>query len=164
MLGFRFGIPEQLQADAFAQKLLDRYGPEEADKALSYLERVVDRIINKARGILPFNSLVMAIVTFQLRDAKASRMWLCMSIILLGVATFMLLRMFGAHFGTMQDYASIEVEAKHTARIIIERAVALNRAIFLAVGGLLIAALCFLLSQDWVGYAEQATSFWRTHR
>jgi hypothetical protein len=32
--------------------------PERADGVIAYVERIVDRQINKARGILPFNSII----------------------------------------------------------------------------------------------------------
>jgi hypothetical protein len=36
-----------------------------ADRLISYLDRLVDRHINKARGILPFNSILLAVFTFE---------------------------------------------------------------------------------------------------
>src|SRR5215469_6390602 len=38
---------------------------QDADRAIGYTERIVDRQINKARGILPFNSIVIAVFSFE---------------------------------------------------------------------------------------------------
>jgi hypothetical protein len=40
----------------------------DADRLLSYLERVVDRQINKARGILPFNSVILTFLSIERRN------------------------------------------------------------------------------------------------
>jgi hypothetical protein len=51
-------IPLGQTLNDFKNSLLRRSN---AESALSYMERVIDRQINKARGILPFNSIIMTI-------------------------------------------------------------------------------------------------------
>ena len=49
------------------------------DRAVVYVERVIDRLINKARGILPFNSVMLALLAVTIRQQISTQMPACQS-------------------------------------------------------------------------------------
>src|SRR5262245_65187545 len=65
-----------------------------ADRLISYLDRVVDRHINKARGILPFNSILLAVFTFEANRFASARPYLLSPITGLLVSSALCLSMF----------------------------------------------------------------------
>ncbi|HUB97558.1 MAG TPA: hypothetical protein VL993_16665, partial [Stellaceae bacterium] len=75
-------LPDSAAADSFKKNLWKRYfntdyptfpsgdgtsseSRQLSDRLITYLERVIDRTINKARGVLPFNSLIMAVMSIE---------------------------------------------------------------------------------------------------
>lgn len=78
------------------------------DMPVAAMDRIVDRQINKARGILPFNSLLMAIITFEnsallrLSDHVLKvKISLLQTAVLYGLAlsSILLLELFWVHWG-----------------------------------------------------------------
>lgn len=114
------------------------------DKALLYAERIIDRIINKARGILPFNSFIMAVIALELRsisNAKASLL-LLLSMLLLSISSFVLLvSMFWAHFRKPNEFETIKLEFDLTVDLIRRRGICLQLAIILSCVGFAIAII-----------------------
>jgi hypothetical protein len=74
------GIPSRSRAEALVMTLGKRYLGEawnekfvpadgaqvqNADRLLAYADRILERQISKARGILPFNAIILAIISFE---------------------------------------------------------------------------------------------------
>ncbi len=140
-----------------------------ADRLLTYTERIIDRQINKARGILPFNSLIMAFLAFQ-RVGLVAALKQTPGSIALDVAYFLLLiglvalfasslfclYLFLFHWGSREAYKSFDAEISGSVVIIQTRAVLIQRAIALAALGLVLAALSFGIAE----YVTTSVTLW----
>lgn len=56
---------------AFEERYKLNMDESEGDRAMSYVERVIDRQINKIRGVLSFDAIVLALVSLELRRINA---------------------------------------------------------------------------------------------
>jgi hypothetical protein len=128
-----------------------------ADRVIGYVERVIDRQINKARGILPFNSLVIAAFGFertkltphlQIHNVDINVM-LLFAMALLAASGIICLWLMLVRFGAAADYGSYTTELTGSLGVIKKRAVLLEIATVLslwavALGLALIASIEFL--------------------
>jgi hypothetical protein len=113
------------------------------DRASAYMERVIDRLLNKARGILPFNSILLVIVIAIMNSGLEKPDWLINTTlaILLG-SSIMALLTFLVHWGDVNHYGKIENEFDTTTRIIWIRSFMLQISVILSLVGVLsVAAL-----------------------
>jgi len=131
-----------------------------ADRLLTYTERLIDRQINKARGILPFNSLIMAFLALQ-RFNLVAALTQTPGSIPLDVAYFLLLTalavlfasslfclyLFLFHWGSRAEYETFEAEILGSVTIIRARALIIQSATALAALGLVLAAISFITSE-----------------
>lgn len=131
-----------------------------ADRALTYTERIVDRQINKARGILPFNSLIMAFLALQ-RNNIASALAQAPGSISLGVAYFLLvialtalfasslfcLYLFLVHWGSNAEYRTFEAEISSSVTVIRSRSLIIRMATALAALGLVLGGVSFITEE-----------------
>ena len=144
-IGSAFGIPDANGIKDFGDRIWQR--SREQEKALAYVNGVIDRIINKARGILPFNSLILAIIAIIYRSNPG---WFIVALSLLAgfllsaSSLILLLTMFWPHFGKMEEYSSYQAEFDSTVLIIRKRALALVCATLLSCIGFLSAAFAIL--------------------
>lgn len=119
----------------------------DADRALSYLERVIDRTVNKARGILPFNSVLLTILGLQLSNSPlpAALNWSHVLGItaagLLILSCLLLLSIFWVHWGVESDYADFRNEFNSTASLIRDRSAVLQFSTLLSIVGLVVGAV-----------------------
>jgi len=130
--------------------------PERADSVIAYVERIVDRQINKARGILPFNSIIIAALSFEKARSAQSPVagginlgWLLLFVTLgLAISSALCLRMFFVRW-TSTDYGYFHLEFESTMEMIVRRSKIVEWATVIAlasliVGVALIAAIEFL--------------------
>jgi len=128
-----------------------------ADRLLTYTERIIDRQINKTRGILPFNSLIMAFLALQrfnlaaaLTQAPGSMpldvayFLLLIALTVLFASSLFCLYLFLFHWGSSGEYGTFEAEISGSVTIIRTRAVIIQRATALAALGLVLAAISFI--------------------
>jgi hypothetical protein len=114
---------------------------QQSDRMLTYLERVIDRTINKARGILPFNSIIMALlsieknrlnVVFSIDDLCQSWTIVYFYAVILGLAisSWKCLQLFLVSFATdVADYGKIDKEVSNAVKLIRCRSIKLEWAI-----------------------------------
>jgi hypothetical protein len=113
---------------------------QQSDRLLTYLERVVDRTINKARGILPFNSIIMALlsieknkfnIVFSIDDLWGSWVIVYFYAVILGLAvsSYKCLQLFLVSFGRSDDYGKIDKEVLNTVKLVTSRSMTLERAV-----------------------------------
>jgi hypothetical protein len=135
--------------------------PKEDQKArdlLSYLERVIDRQINKARGILPFNSVILAVLSiersripFSLHDPEGWHTYLLAFLFLvmfgLAASSALCLVLFVVHWGPASQYGEFNTEVEGTVSLIRIRSVLLQYAIVLSAASLLFGAIVVLTSE-----------------
>jgi hypothetical protein len=131
-----------------------------ADRLLTYLERTIDRQINKARGVLPFNSLIMTFLALQ-RNIIVSALGHVPESIPLNVAYFLLvialsalfasslfcLYLFLVKWGSSAVYLTFEAEVSNSVIIIRTRSLIIQIATALAALGLVLAAISFITEE-----------------
>jgi hypothetical protein len=123
----------------------------DADRLMGYAERVIDRQINKARGILPFNSIVIAAFSYERAQLLQKtptifnnvdvRFMLIFAMGLLAVSSFLCLLLMLVRFGAVADYGSFTAEIAKTVHVVRKRAIVLEIAVVLSFVALAIGAL-----------------------
>ena len=103
----------------------------DAERVVAYADRVIDRQINKTRGILPFNSIIMAALAIErarlpLPATPDPEAWLPIGaffliMLALVVSSLLCLNLFLVHRGPSTDYASFKDEFGKTIDLINER-------------------------------------------
>jgi hypothetical protein len=150
--------------DAFRNKLLMRYCGKtddaevdhrsevgNVDRLIAYLERMVDRELNKARGILPFNSLIMTIMSIEINRLKFNWndvqllhiqfLWMAyIVIVLLAISSLLCLNLFLIHWGEPGDY-SFSGEVRGTIQVLKRRAIVLEIAVWISIASLFIGVI-----------------------
>jgi hypothetical protein len=123
----------------------DRTG---ADRLVSYAERIIDRQINKARGILPFNSIVIAAFGFERGQIDQSltvlknvdvRFMLVLAMALLALSSLLCLVLMLVRYGP--SYAAFAAEIQSTIHLVRQRSVVLEVAIICSIVALVVGAL-----------------------
>jgi hypothetical protein len=133
----------------------------EANDLLSYLERVIDRQINKARGILPFNSIILALITFgrdwSMYQASDPICWhrlalgaLCVAPFGLVISSFLCLWIFLVRWAEKNEYAQFDKEITSTFKILRKRSALIEWATVISALSLFIVAIVFTLMK--LGY------------
>jgi hypothetical protein len=157
MACFLFQIPYGDKLTAFTQALLDRYrlaDNGDGDRAVAYVDRIIDRQINKARGILPFNSILMTFLSFEatrhltLSDKvilgliQELHPWILIS---LAISSVLMLELFWSHWGPADTYKSFTNDLTSGCLVARDRAVILDVAIILSV-----ASIAAILLVEWI--------------
>lgn len=148
-----FDLPIGEKLLCFKNIIWNRYnvGPDvqNKDRAIAYAERIIDRQINKARGILPFNSILLVIIG-PARNGIAQwsatatatsyflmkTLWI-VTIIDLSLSSILLLEIFTVFWGSIDVYKEWEEEISTSIRLSRNRSVVLDMAI-------LLSALCVI--------------------
>jgi hypothetical protein len=140
--------------------VMDEKKRAEADRIIGYGERVVDRVINKARGILPFNSIVIAAFSFERTRLGANPLRLLnvnidamilLSMALLAASSILCLWLMLVRFGSITDYASYANEIKSTIRFVKKRAVTLEVATILSLAAVILGIVLIAIIEFAVG-------------
>ena len=151
-------FPDEKRLQTIVGQLKTRYvtkttinGREQADpkgyeSLISYLERIVDRQINKARGVLPFNSVIIAalgiersLLTPPLEVAGLDVDWMLWYVIaLLVISSVLCLNLFLVVWGPSYDFQG---EVDNTAGLILSRSRTIELATILSLASLAIGAL-----------------------
>ena len=116
---------------------------QQSDRLLTYLERVVDRTINKARGVLPFNSLIMALMSIEKNRLHVvfsiTNLWDSWTIVYfyavligLAISSYKCLELFLVRFGPIDDYGKIKEEVDGTVDVIRSRSITLEWAVWIS--------------------------------
>jgi hypothetical protein len=125
----------------------DRTG---ADRLISYAERIIDRQINKARGILPFNSIVIAAFGFERGQVDKSltvlnnvdvRFMLVIAMALLALSSLLCLLLMLVRFGPIASYAGFAAEINSTVHVVRQRSIVLEVAVICSFVALVVGAL-----------------------
>lgn len=116
------------------------------DRTSAYMERVIDRLINKAREILPLNSILLGIVIAIMNSHLQKPGWLINTnlIIVLG-SSIIALAMFLVHWGDVKHYEKISDEFNVTVGIIWVRSFMLQIAVILSLLGVVGVAVLGLV-------------------
>jgi hypothetical protein len=138
--------------------------PTSADRAIAYADRLVDRQINKVRGILPFNSIIMTILSLERYRLPTSilagsqqwadlvRYWLPTSaflftLLMLGVSSFFCFELFRVRWNKDPGYAKFRNEFDRTIDLFNERGISITWAIVLSEASLFIG-LCLVIMTE----------------
>jgi hypothetical protein len=135
-----------------------------ADRIVAYADRLVDRQINKARGILPFNSLIMTVFIFERSHMSVSLpeeswayeslflYWMPTSafiviLLILGTSSWLCLDLFFVHWRKENQYQTFRQEAEATVRLFNARAINIQWAIVLSEASLFVG-LCLVFMTE----------------
>jgi hypothetical protein len=138
---------DKVYPDYLATDPNDRTG---ADRLISYAERIIDRQINKARGILPFNSIVIAAFGFERGEIAEGltvlnnvdvRFMLILAMALLALSSLLCLGLMLVRFGPLASYAVFSTEIHSTIHVVWQRSVVLEVAVICSIVALVIGAL-----------------------
>jgi hypothetical protein len=148
--------PNQKVAADVKTALWTRYrgtDPKDGDRAVAYAERVVDRQINKLRGVLSFDALIMAFLSLErARIPAVQHHWdlpswelllLTVAILLLALSSCLCLRVFRVHWGATDAYEEFEKELTQIVQLVADRSAAVARAVSLSIIALIAAIICF---------------------
>jgi len=118
------------------------------DRAVAHLDRVVDRLINKARGLLTFNSVLMAVIAFEnlggyklASDEWVKKLHLLQTSILSGliISSILCLELLWVRWGKVNRTTNTNIyerfadEFNQTVIICRDRAIVLNIAIMISI-------------------------------
>lgn len=120
----------------------------EADRALTYVERVIDRQINKVRGLLTFGGiLIIAIKTLHPTDSADNLSQILISIAnaCVWTAVIICLRLFFVHLNLQLDRSDFAAEIDETVEVIRKRTILIQIAVGLSLISVFALALNALL-------------------
>lgn len=136
-----WGIPFGEDLFTISEAMFNRYAAASRESdALAYADRVVDRQINKARGILPFNSILIATLSLENRngvDPATSYIleYLSYPIIAgLFLSSILLLELFWVHWGKKSEYENFKAEVITGLVMARDRSTILDMSIILSIG------------------------------
>ena len=163
--------PSPTDVEQIRQRLWLRYNPESTapagaetgpaplrgnggeDRALVYVERVMDRQINKLRGVLSFDALIIAFLSVERTrlppaqdgaDYAAACLFLMTGVLgLLVASSVMCLDLLRVRWSPPSNFDDFAREHATTVKLVAERTKTVERAVRLAEVGVLGAALTF---------------------
>ena len=111
-----------------------RIDVQNADRLIAHMDRIVDRQINKARGILPFNSVLLAILAYE-KDhlTQAASLFL---VITLAISSLCCLFMFPVQWSS-DAYTSFSKELDAAVKLARSRSIYIECAIWTSVVALI---------------------------
>jgi hypothetical protein len=121
-----------------------------ADRLITYAERVVDRQINKARGILPFNSIIIAVFSFERTKFPSPEfptgqinltVLLYFAIALLAASSILCLMLFLVHWGRSYDYRTFATEFANTLDRVRSRSKVIEWATMMSIAAVILGAV-----------------------
>jgi hypothetical protein len=130
------------------------------DRLVAYADRLVDRQINKARGILPFNSIIMTVLSIERNRLHAPSdpfsymavipYWLPTAVFLiillaLGLSSWNCLSLFLVRWGEHNDYSDFKREFDRTINIVNRRTLRIQWATVLSEASLFIGLLLVVM-------------------
>jgi len=123
----------------------------QADRLIAHIDRIIDRQINKARGILPFNSILLALLGFgKGHFAEFTFPLLVLTFLGLLASSFIcLLRMFMIEYQGNETYKSFLREFDNAVKLARRRATEIEWATTLSACSLLSAAIAVVISGMW---------------
>jgi hypothetical protein len=135
-----------------ANNAVDRTHPGDLEPMITYLDRVVDRQINKARGILPFNSVIIAVFSIERSRLTAPQVaWhidliamLWFVIALLAISSFLCLSLFLVRWGEPANYG-FDTEVAMTTQMIAKRSRKIEWATVLSEIALIVGAAIIIV-------------------
>jgi hypothetical protein len=124
-----------------------------ADRLLAYVERILDRQINKARGILPFNSIIVAVLAFerntrinfalQNSDVGHVQVLVLLYIVMIGlvISSFLCLMLFLFYWGEDKSFISFAEDINGTILLIRKRGLLIEWATILSMACLVVGVV-----------------------
>jgi len=134
-------VPQGLKLLQVYEAMVNR-DSRKSDFTLTYIERVVDRVINKARGMLTFNSGLIALSGALIKLGPPGNggmperpvLTALQYIVLLDlcVSSILMLELFVARWNDPAVYGTYEAELLHSVRALRDRSMVVNFSIFLS--------------------------------
>jgi len=150
-------IPDGPRSQAQLQNLQDDLANRfdgQWEHAVEYVNRLHDRFLNKARGLLTFDGLVLTALgaAYQQSHRIPAGLILVGSVFAVLAASMLLLNQFSAHFGDLGKYRHATKELSARVMQIVLHGKIINLAVILS----FFAMLCFIIS---LGIAVSGNAF-----
>lgn len=126
-----------------------------SDRALAYVERVMDRQINKLRGVLSFDALIIAFLSLErqrigtasLGPDYATGCLFLLGLVLLAlvISSVMCLGLFRVVWSKPANFQDFETEHRTTVKLVAQRTKVVEKAVRLSEIAVVGAVGCFLL-------------------
>ncbi len=127
----------------FEESLLKRFPPPSTEQAVGYIERVTDRQVSKAKGLLIFNAVLFVILGFA--GAKASMSsWATFGSLAVVVSSLSLLFLMYGAWGATENYADAESDFRRSCKNFYRGAYLLTISIVTTTIGLGVGTLTML--------------------
>ncbi|MGP0093048.1 MAG: hypothetical protein ACLPKB_24355 [Xanthobacteraceae bacterium] len=115
------------------------------DRLIAYVERIIDRQINKTRGILPFNSILIAAFNFERNKLLGATSWridvpamISFAIIGLAISSALCLVLFFVRRGKSNHYESFSAQFEWIRGILRSRSSVIEWATILSLAAFLV--------------------------
>jgi hypothetical protein len=133
----------------------DKEDRQSGERVVAYADRVIDRQINKTRGILPFNSIIIAVLSIERNrlpvpeDFQSVLTITAFVLVLAGlvISSLLCLALFLVHWGDSGRYATFDAEFEDTVTLINKRSVNIEWATVLSEACLLGTILVVLMTE-----------------
>jgi hypothetical protein len=121
----------------------------QADRLIAHMDRIIDRQINKARGILPFNSILLALLVFERSHLSpvATPLYLAAISGLVISSCICLWRMFLVEYAGNQSYMSFSNEFEISVSLAVRRAIEIDWATTISFASLISGVLAIVMSE-----------------
>jgi hypothetical protein len=152
----------------------DATSVQSGDRLVAYADRIIDRQINKVRGILPFNSIIMTVLSIErsrlpvpndvLTWTSLVQYWLPTGVffvilIVLGISSLLCLPLFLVHWGPNDDYETFQKEFDRTVELINKRSRNIQWATVLSEACLFVGLCLVVMTETSVlGRTEPSTA------
>jgi hypothetical protein len=125
------------------------------DRAIAYVERVIDRQINKLRGVLSFDALIIAFLSIERTRLPAAQagadfatsclFLIAVVLVLLVASSVMCLDLLRVRWPPPDNFTDFASEHRTTVKLVAERTRTIERAVRLAEVGVIGAVLSFFV-------------------
>ena len=126
----RFFPPAKLQKEAFQGHLLARFDAKEG--IVEYIDRVLDRQINKANGLLAFNGLLFTALSVISSAAGSTPLSIKVGGTLALAASIPLIPIFVVQFGGISAYQTPQKDFESKCKTIYRRTWGIDLSVFLS--------------------------------
>lgn len=120
---------------------------ETADRALAYFERVVDRQVNKVRGVLAFDGILIVAIRTSYPDKQHALELMVMNsgMAFVWISTFICLFLLFVRWPDMSAYAAFRTETVRTIKVLRDRTILIQSAVLFSLISMVLTASAWVV-------------------
>ena len=123
---------------AFEDTILNRFNDFGLEKAVEFMDRVIERQLIKSSGLLTFNSILIGVVHY---ISSSPNIWANIATYLSMVSCLPLLSMMYVKWGPATAFTNAEIDVRRACKICFHRAHLLTISLGLSVAAVIISIL-----------------------